>query len=374
MLNIKQDLINQYSQLPIISKKVLQIIALNFEPIAQSPLFQLCKNIGLSYYNGKKYVLTDHKFNLKLLEDRQLVLKNKHDFSCNPVLLAEIEKDVLTDELFFQKSLEVIRSEFPLYSWGTKPENFNRCMRELRFSLLEKDFNHFQEVYFTTDQHYPSQLFHSRIIEKSFLRCFSLQQTEVLPEELKKLILNEALNVGVNAFRNIHPVIQTYRENTWLDPEDREEFESAISYYYLLKGEWEAVAEEIRKNPADYPGKHAIYYFLRNEGNALDLFQQSMKSYQELTHTRKKFLPGLEGFFYALALIREGSSTNFTLARTLTNNALKAEDQAPVALYRILRAYFLTKENEMAEAEEILTQSLSVNQPLVNLVAFIVAS
>jgi len=374
MLNIKQDLINQYSQLPIICKKVLQIIALNYEPMAQSPVFKLCKNIGLNYYNGKTYVLAEHKFTLKLLEDRHLILKNRHDFSCNPLLLNEVEKDALTDGLFFKKCLKVIRAEFPLISWGTMPESFNRCMRELRFSLLEEDFSHFQEVYFNAGRHFPAELFHSKIIEKSFIRSFSPKQMEALPEEMRKHVLIETIHFGLNSFKNIHPVIQSCRENEWICKEDREEFESTVSYYYILKGEWEQVAPEIRENQPDYSGKHAIHRFLRNEESALELFHHSLKNYQEVTHTRKKFLPGLEGFFFVLALIREGSSTNFTLARTLTNNALKAEDQAPAALYRILKAYFLAKENNMAEADEIIDKSLSVNQPLVNLAAFIVAS
>ena len=258
--------------------------------------------------------MTDHKFNLQLLEDRHLIIKNKHSISCNPTIVDEVCKEAPEDEIFFSRSLEVIRSEYSLISWGTMPKNFERCMRELKFALLEEDFNHFQEVYFNADQHYSSQLFHSKIIEKSFIHSFDSKLIEALPEEMRKLVLDETINFGLNSFKNIHPIIQMYRENSWLSDEEMEEFESPISYYYILKGEWEYVSPEIRNNQSDYRGQHAIYNFLKNDKRALQLFHLVLKEYQEFTHTRKKFLPGLEGFFYVLALIREGSTPNFTLA------------------------------------------------------------
>ncbi len=302
---------------------VLQLLAVIYTPISE----QLLKKCLLAWpaFSSQSLEATPLSFILKRLLDKKLITAQRQ---CH-ALLAEPLTRTMVAKKRFKALADIIRRTLP----PEKKPSQNTCLREMRLGLYLHDFDHFN--YFFLEYHrFPPEKGLSPLT-RILNNPFSSPLVRSLPTHLRIHALQHMVADSLSRLLNLEkPLTFLLQDKNWrsIPPTGIASLSYLRGTCLLVRGEF-AKVDEYCRFPED-TGSLGVYGWLSFSQGRVD---EALASYEadlkilRSQHGADFFFPGLEGFFFLLALLKKGDFSQANRIVHFINNFIHHQPDSPLA-------------------------------------------
>ena len=183
-------------------------------------------------------------------------------------------------------------------------------VRDLRFCLYEHDIAGLSELLTALCAEFPEQ-----VLDALNLVFFDAQDKawfESLGPKLMHLILSTYIEIGVFELIDLRWQVQILQDSLQNDAALFLPLRHVLAEYYLARGELE-LAESLIQDDASLAAlslKASLCFMANRQTEALTLFYSVLQQLKKQTRKRNVALPGMQGLFFNLALLKSGDKEN----------------------------------------------------------------
>jgi len=361
---------NNALDLPPLQGLVLQACALLGEPLDREDLlaFLLLPELRQAASRATRPELESALESLlakKLLDQKLLVAQDLQEAAAREAM----------DQKFFPALAAACQRAFPAPEMSDNPEPellWRRAVRDLRLALFL-----FDETAYTQNLLRLLDLqarFPRRFPENPMVRLcgqpFSAPWFKRLPLHIQFYALNQ---IFMASMRNLEGAILpiSYLEDAEflapLSPEERASFAYLLVSELFLRGEFERAKACLSgpHAPGSPLGLHGWQHFSAGDtALAIASYEEDLALIRKGNQNEQAYFTGIEGFFYLLALLRDGSYARHGAIRKAVADVEALQPHNPfLPAYTLLLAVVDAKENRLALAREKLLAARQLPRP-----------
>ncbi len=325
------SLLQTYEKLSESEQRILQVLAVAYEPILQTDLRKILQQLGSRDKNG---MLLADRVDKSLRED--LLNKNmlsgiSNRLTCHP-LLVEVLAYEAVDHDIYAPVVALIDSLKPLSNpnrYYQQPLTQAQQGRQLRHAFYQKRFD---TVLHLLGIEKPFQALDYAKSEGLIKICTTPLMTprfDTLPPEIKFQVLGPTLNEGGINLRNCeqhYSLLERYIDNGMMEAKGGTAL--LLAEQRLLRGKLDGAEALLAADQSSHAiALSACLHCLRGEyDTAITLYENALKAKRKGSRKRNIMITGLPGIFYVLALLQTEEKQHLATAQKQLDIARKSND------------------------------------------------
>ena len=361
--NRQRELVRRYQNLQTSEKTVLQALSLIYEPVNRTELNKcLSGSIFLTGPGGKSLTFQELGVLVRQLQELDLITPGQK-LECTRPLLNIVSREA-ADEKFFPTLVKAIEQELPLFryrhaSYFNYPENFRRCVRQLRLAILARDVEKLNEHIQIGLKHFRQQLMSFELYHTTCREPFDLSWFSRLPTVIQAAALDIFVYADIHQLNPLDDYLEHLDSFRELDePRNGPLLRDLLTTTLVLRGELDEAAAILEKD------LDVSYAWVRKGWIALlrGEYTTAAKHYEKgrallKTSTRKRknipYFYHFSGLFYPLALFRLRDVAAVPEVLQIVNQTEKDGNEY-LEGYLSLKALAFARQNKMVEARALL--------------------
>lgn len=320
--NKRHNLLQTVASLSNDELAVLQLLAVIYTP-APEHLLQKCL-LAWSAFPSQSLETTPLSLIIKRLMDKKLISTQRQ---CHALLTEPLTREMIVHKKF-RPLVKIVRLALP----SEKNPSQNTCLREMRFGLYLKDFDHFNHFFLR---------YHSFPLDKGLSPLtrilnnpFSSSLLRTLPAHLRIHALKHIVSDSLNRLLNLEiPLNFLLNDKNW--KRTPKAGMASVSYLrgvcHLVRGEFDKVMGNCHFS--EETGSFGIYGWLAfcqgQIDESLNFFESDLKIMRH-ANGADFFFPGPEGFFFLLALLKKGDFSQANRILHFIKNFIHRQPDSPL--------------------------------------------
>ncbi|MGB5636297.1 MAG: DEAD/DEAH box helicase [Waterburya sp.] len=318
---LRQQLNQTYQKSPKIPKQIVRLFSVIYEPVTRSNFVQCLNGIGVKDEQDKAFNSKTLKPYLEsLLKQELLIQEPGRSPQCNPLIAEIAARDAIAAGVW-EKMVQVINTCLPIptrYN-SSNARVFNsieQLLREVRIGIYRQDleFVYYQLQCYEKYSYFPEQIELNDILSFLLNNPFDADWFNQLPQELYESGLASILSDSV---MNLSPVEEPFAilkaEANNLDGRGSDPLLLLLVEQLILRDDIEAAKLYLEKVSENFAASAQVYwgwlaFFAGDHQQAIAFYTSAYKSLKKSTKKKKVFFSGIEGIFFVLALLQDGSA------------------------------------------------------------------
>jgi SNF2 family DNA or RNA helicase len=324
---LRDTLLKLYSKQTEVDQYLLRLFSVIYSPVSRTNFLTCINRVLLKDF--QPFNVTSLKSHIdRLVELGILEQSTGLGPQCHP-LLAEVLTRSAVEFKEFDRFVEAIDRTMPVrtgYRGGRQFSNRNELVREVRFGLYRNDAAFVAKQLQDYDSYSYDRTFNfPDLLNSIFNNPFSAEALNRLSPELSEATLNSIFSDSVFKLTDTNKILQWLLAN--YETGMRSDFRRRLLIGQLLMRGRVAEASKIIET-LELSGHSLAYWgwvkFLEGDDQqAIEFFERALNSSRKVTGKRKGFFDNIEGLFFILALLREGSKASLQQAEEYTNQVSK---------------------------------------------------
>ncbi|MFM2429021.1 MAG: hypothetical protein RLZZ511_234, partial [Cyanobacteriota bacterium] len=339
-------LLKKYNKLTASAKQMLQIMAVQYEPIGKTLAMPMCNGVAQLDSDFVRY--TDSKFSTqwKALIAQDLLIQDRgQGYLCNPVIIEVIMREVVATPQFSTIVAAVSKLRPLTQGYGRIIfRGLPQFICHLRWAIYQHDLPRAESYLhaFQINGPYNRQLAPNLEVFLNLIcnEPFDGDWLDTCPHDMADRILVAGAAESKWELTANGPLF-AYLENIVLDkvPECGVEVLIAGIEQFLLRNQFTDAVTCLSHIPASERNLYASHWgwlkVLQGDyAGAIVEFERSLQALRQKHKQRKLFFDGIEGVFYILALLQTGTAASFKVAEEYVGLMQKKPQHHLNALYR----------------------------------------
>ncbi|MDR4509733.1 MAG: DEAD/DEAH box helicase [Candidatus Brocadiaceae bacterium] len=361
--DLLQKLPSLYKELTPFEQLILEILAISYAPLSQDRLLKILRKADVPPDHTGLINMQDFRRARNRLSHFKLVKPSEgKGIQCAPVLVDELML-LAYQKPYFKELIHSVQQHSPLSPFMLV--DYQLIVREIRIGLYTHDFEHLQAHIERGMSHHA---FHSGqfdpydvIIDVCSKPGFQRKLFGYLHPDIIELFFYELVDKAILCHSalsdEMHASLAKYGTS------GKKEFVSIrelYTLYLIFRGKLKEV-EELTKDTFEYPGlmasKGCVAFLKGDNDKAIEIYENALRTLQKNTGKKKYFFPQIQGLFYLLALMKDGSSAKLNQAKDYAQWITKKEEQFLVnACKRCIYGASIAQSNLIHEAKNIVSE------------------
>jgi hypothetical protein len=375
-----KSLTESYDQLSGTEQKVLQVLAVVYEPLNQNVLKKILREVGRLRHavRGLDSIVTQAW--KEKLEARGLITIKGGKLKCAQVIqqwlvLESITADTyntIKDEGLLEIPLRDAQAPgFYSYTDYTSPY---QARRRLLYAIHGDDPERIFELLEIEDPYQTPRPDLTRNLLEICASPILGHWLPTTPTALQYQIMQPILDTSASYWSDARQLQHTLRDMVATDPDAHPALRELDAEQRLYRGDWQTLAEDLLKiaTPQATALLASLTFLQGDTAAAVSLFQVSLTQHRKLTRKRTTAISGIPGILYLLALLKDKradkATENASLAKQQSTaiNKQKHDDPHYNTLWVIEWIRDIIDGKRRFEPD-VLSTNLSFASPLTNL-------
>lgn len=365
------QLVEIYRHLPPIEQQIIQMSALIYEPVSRTTLLSCLQEAGVKDLQGKALTTQTLKPYVEdLLELRVLVQTAGRGPQCESQIREIATRDVIRANQL-NKFIRAIAKQLPLEErWKGGPYNINsedKFIREVRFAIYQgnqKQINRLFEDYYRYT-YGNDKISFSEILLMVCNNPFDAEWLQTLPQELQTSAIAAIFSDATLLLTPVDKAFELLKQAcAQPEPPAPVMYHIYLIEQFLLRGqlqEAEAALDRFTRlrtlNNLD--GLWGWLSFVRGKDEeAIANFLSGLKFIRKNTGKRKEYYHSVNGVFFILALLRQGTAQALKDAVEYAGLGEKARG-IYMETYALLGRLARLQQGEMSQKDIVLLTALT---------------
>ncbi len=337
-----------------LEKKILQSLALFWEPISANDIQKLLRVLGVRTPDGKIYPVQQVAAFRHSLIGKGLLHHFQESWGSGYQIFDDKDKEFLTREIvregWFDEAVQTIWTEFGIEeykSWYlSREEKRFRILRDYRFSIYQKNIENTKNLF--------QQIFENEVVEKSgemLINIFSNPfQKDFLGEFPAEFQINVVLLLLENAMEKLESTAEVWEFVADKNLQTSPIIKSMKAEEFIFKGELGAAKKLVGEmnTYGDIIASAAIAFLEKDYERSAEFFEECVKLWRRIYSKKKGYPADWQFFLYGLALYKTDEQKFHKFAEDYSAYSLKNHPQS--AVHRGLKtiSYFLKNQDSLA--------------------------
>ena len=318
---LRQQLNQSYEKLPQIAKQIVRLFSVIYEPVSRSNFLQCLNRIGAKDKQEKAFNSNTLKPHLEALLNQELLIQEPgRSPQCNPLMVEIATRDAVKAGVW-EQMVQVMNSCLPIPTRYNSSDarvfnGIEQLLREVRVGIYQQDveFVYHQLECYQKYGYYREQIELDEILGLILNNPFASDWFRQLPQELYESGLASILS---NSVMNLYPVEEQFAilkaEANNHDGRGSDTLLLLLVEQLILRDDLEAAQlylSEVSGNLAEFAKAYWgwLAFLAGDSQQAIAFYTAAYKSLKKSTKKKKVFFPGIEGIFFILALLQDGSA------------------------------------------------------------------
>lgn len=316
---LRQQLTANYHQLPETAKQIVRLFSVIYAPVTRNNFLQCFNQLGVTDNKGKQFVNNTLRPYLENLLNQELLIQEPgRSPQCNPLIVEIVTRDAIAVGVW-EDMVEIMNTclTIPTRYNSNDARVFNsieQLLREIRVGIYRQDlqFINHQLTCYEKYSFYRDKIYLEETLSLLLDNPFDPDWFNQLPQELFEPGLAGILSSSViNLFDAQLPF--SLLKNAVNDPQRASNrLRLLLVQQLILRDDIEEaklylaqVSEQFQESAQVYRGWLA---FISGDcQQAIALYTAGYKFLKQGTKKKKVFFSGVEGLFFILALLQDGS-------------------------------------------------------------------
>ncbi len=315
---LRSQLAKDYHQLPALEQSIVQLFSVIYESINRTSFLECFTYVGARNEKGQLFNASTLKPYIdKLLAAGLLVQPIGQGPQCHPLLVEVATRDAVKAGRF-DALVKAVQEKIPVKTrWEDGPRYFkskSQLLREVRIGLYSHSLS-FINKQLEDYSKYNSQdiLSIEDVFEQVCNNPFDADWFRTLPEELYKSGISIIL---LNAALKCYPAEEAFalleEECSTPGGHSSDEMQLILTEQLLLRGHVQEAQQSLERVSDECRHYTTVFWgwltFLRGENDkALEYYTVGLKAFKKDKGQRQVYLSTINGLFFILALLKEGS-------------------------------------------------------------------
>jgi len=302
----QQRLLASYESATPTERRIVQMLAINDDTVACSPLAQCLRKGDIHHpETGKGFA---HKSLLPVLErmvDKKLIENHNGKFRCPPPIAELIARRTVAEGIF-ETLADAVQTTIVTQKWGDRLtfRSYRQGVRDVRIALYRHDVELVHEMLTACARQYPREYAAEHPYWLIAGRSFDPDWLRTLPEPLLGEILAVLLTLAMERLEP-DPAMIEFAAKLYANGVCQAMLRYPLAEQWLLQGQPARVRKLLNADEnLDTLLLRGWLAFLDDENDkALELFEEAYKILQKSTRKRVIFFDDLSGAMFILALL-----------------------------------------------------------------------
>ncbi|WP_428357473.1 DEAD/DEAH box helicase [Methyloprofundus sp.] len=304
-----EALLKKFTKLPVAEQQILLSLSVLFAPVGQTRLQEILR--ALNCVEPRVYKQIAKPLREKLV-GLGLIEANPHGWRCATGGISEVLMRIALDEYpdIFAKL-----AKFSLASREYVPHPLQLIdkVRRLRFFLYLKDIEQFKKCFQEIEHEFPKESMSALVL--LFFVPFDQVWFASIKKGFQEFALSHYAEYEFLGLQDMSLPLQVLEEGIQLDGTSDSATLQLFAEYKMLLGQYDQQIESLITQ--DYSARgltlRATLYFLDNHNDAaLELYASAVQQLKKQTRKRNVYLPGIHGYFFNLALLKNNQPENLS--------------------------------------------------------------
>lgn len=303
-----------FNKLSTTEQQFLKLLSICYEPVTAKNFNTILKFCQITTNSGKMFSEASVLLYEKKLKGKDLVEKAGFgEFRCHPKYTEWIMRRAIIDP-DFSYFTKAIQQTLPAKMWGWKPRSFDVCIREMRLAIYTDNLTEFHVWLDHAHTTFRVKSSHFNVYRYLFDEPFEGRWLKTFSESIQDEVINYLVFNKMEALEPVDNYIEFIKTHEKFNSKTTfgKSLRAVLANIHLFQGN---IQEELYLSEST--GRLGWVSFLQDKNKkALQVFEESLRSFRREHNNSKIFFPHLGGIFYLLAIIKSQNKASFRKIHT----------------------------------------------------------
>jgi hypothetical protein len=313
-----EKLLTKFHALTKTEQEVLLALSVMFVPIGQTQLQRALR--ASSHIKPLAYKIVVKPLKDKL-ESAGLIVISSDGWRCHSDLSEVLIKIALRErsELF----VKLVQYRSTQHDYVTHKSRIFYMVRDLRFFLYSHDYHKFSRLFLELMEQFSDQSIDA--LDLLFFDAWDAEWFKSLVPEFRYFVLSNYIELSAFELQDNSLQVQLLQSSLEAGDGPVSQLRQTLAEHYLVQGQVQRAEALISDDMSAYglSIQAGVCFMANRNDEALILYHAALKLIKKQTRKRNVCLPGLHGFLFNLALLKNGEAENITFLKKQLQISIK---------------------------------------------------